>query len=275
VCVRGAACGHVSGLAQQIDEPAYPFVIDKHFLAAHESCQRRDDWSVLPAMLGAHQTLGVIARHCLKVIPKSATIRILSGPNRGFRWVVRAGQHGCWLGRYERNHAALVASIARPGMIAFDVGAHSGYYTLLLSRRVGPRGRVFAFEPNSTNVASLRHHLLINDIRNVEVIQAAVSDKAGHAHFHDDGYISRLADIGRTVRTVRLDDFPSPDFVKMDIEGAEGIAMHGACQLLSSKVTTWFIELHAEPGRSACTNALLRAGYKLQWTTANEFLARP
>ncbi len=35
-----------------------------------------------------------------------------------------------------------------PGMVIFDVGANIGFYTLLLAKRVGPTGRVHAFEPD-------------------------------------------------------------------------------------------------------------------------------
>src|SRR5262249_41231088 len=42
---------------------------------------------------------------------------------------------------------AAISELARPGMVALDVGADIGYYTLQLSRLVGPTGQVVAFEP--------------------------------------------------------------------------------------------------------------------------------
>ena len=50
------------------------------------------------------------------------------------------------------------------------------------------------------------------------------------------------------VPAVSLDEFyqdcPPPDFIKMDIEGAEGEALEGAVRILSTGSTRWLIELH-------------------------------
>jgi FkbM family methyltransferase len=222
-----------------------------------------------------HKLFTDIARLPLRLIPKSAVVPILSGPNRGNRWIVGSGQHGCWIGSYERNYAKQVASEIEPGMVVFDLGAHAGYYTLMMSARVGPSGKVFAFEANADNAANLRRHLRINRISNVEVVEAAVSAENGMANFCDDGYIGHLLGDGRPVPTVRLDNYPTPDFIKMDIEGAEGLAMRGAHRILSSKKSVWFVAVHAEPARTECVNAFRSANYRFTWVAPSEFFARP
>src|SRR4030095_268661 len=92
--------------------------------------------------------IGRLARLPLRAIPKSTVVPILSGPSKGLRWTVGAGQHSCWLGTYEGHFARLLDQLVRPGMLAFDVGAHSGYFTLMLSRLVGETGKVISFEPS-------------------------------------------------------------------------------------------------------------------------------
>jgi FkbM family methyltransferase len=157
-------------------------------------------------------------------------------------------------------------------MTVFDVGAHAGYYTLAMAAKVGRNGRVFAFEPSAENVAHLRRHLDINSISNVTVIEAAVCDRAGAARFHSVGYVGQLSSNGYAVATVRLDDYPVPDFIKMDIEGAEGSAMRGARRTLSRQPVL-FIALHGEPGRSECLQLLKEFGYTIEYVAPNEIRA--
>jgi FkbM family methyltransferase len=165
-------------------------------------------------------------------------------------------------------------------MTVFDVGAHAGYYTLMLSRLVGPQGRVFAFEANPENAAKLRKHLKINGVRNVELIEAAVSDRTGSGFFEVDastdryGYMGTLAERGAPVQTVVLDDFPIPDLIKMDIEGAETRALAGAPRLLSARRTSIFLALHDETIEEAPA-ILKRNNFLLQPVAERETWAMP
>src|SRR3989344_1154319 len=58
-------------------------------------------------------------------------------------------------GSYERETGVLLREIVKPGMTVVDIGAHIGYFTRLLSKAVGPGGRVFAFEPEPENFSLL------------------------------------------------------------------------------------------------------------------------
>jgi len=226
-------------------------------------------------MLGYRQPLGRIARWPLKVIPKDAVLRVLSGPNRGMRWVAGTFNHGCWLGWYEKPSAEYVAALVRPGMTAFDVGSHVGYYTLLLARGAGPRGRVIAFEPNPVNVAHLKQHLRLNNIDNVEIVEAAVSDRNGTGFFSGENAAGKLSSTGTFVKTVRLDDYPRPDLIKMDIEGEETAALRGSENILAERHAVWFIAVHEGPAYTECPALLASRKYTLHWVTHGEVCARP
>jgi FkbM family methyltransferase len=231
-------------------------------------------------MLDPHQPLGRLIRLPFKLISPSSVVRVLTGPNRGLKWVVGAGNQSCWLGTYESDHAGAIAARVKPGMTVFDVGAHAGYYTLMLSRLVGPQGRVLAFEANPANAARLRRHLHLNDTKNIEVIEAAVTDRAGETFFrtNDDlgeyGYMGKISESGTPVRTVRLDDFPTPDLIKMDIEGAETLALSGAERLLSERKSTIFLALH--DGAFEQAPAILKQhGYQIEPVGERELWATP
>ena len=133
--------------------------------------------------LRSESLLGKLARLPLRLIPPGAVVPILQGQLRGARWIVGSGVHGCWLGFYESAKQREIAKRVRRGSDVFDVGAHVGFYTLLFSRLAGTQGRVAAFEPNRANLALLRRHLALNDVANVEVVQAAVTSRSGLTRF--------------------------------------------------------------------------------------------
>ena len=92
----------------------------------------------------------------LRLAPRGRAVPILFGPARGLRWVVGVGLHGCWLGTYEWHKQRRFAREIKPGEVFFDIGANTGFYTLLAAKRTGTGGIVHAFEPNPRNLAPLR-----------------------------------------------------------------------------------------------------------------------
>ena len=129
----------------------------------------------------------------------------------------------------------------RPGMTVLDLGAHVGYYSQLFSEWVGPTGKVYAFEASPENQVILRRNLSSARYANVEVVPRAISDRVGMAKlFVSPGHsnhslIAGFAAAEKVVEipAVSVDAFlaergiASLDFVKMDIEGAETMALDG------------------------------------------------
>jgi FkbM family methyltransferase len=174
--------------------------------------------------------IGKILRFPLRLIPPRIKIPILQGKLRGKTWIVGAGKHGYWLGSYEYKERILFEKTVTKGSIVFDIGAHCGFYTLLASELVGPEGRVFAFEPVARNIYYLKEHLRLNNVSNVDIIEAAVSDicAKGAFDFGSDHFQGKLMSKGSIeVKTVALDDLiernelPIPDYLKIDVEGSE------------------------------------------------------
>lgn len=223
-----------------------------------------------------HNTpLGRLVRLPLRAIPKGTTVRILGGPTRGMRWIVDSAPHACWLGVYERDWRVVFERTVTAGSTVFDLGAHVGFYTLLASVLVGPEGRVFAFEPMPANEAYLRQHLRLNHITNVTVVAAAVSDRSGLAHFEPgpSTVCGRLSANGPLeVPTVSLDDLvaagevPSPDFIKIDVEGAELAVLDGARRLMGETHPTLFVSTHNRDIHPKCCRVLRSLGYDVQAT---------
>ncbi len=138
----------------------------------------------------------------------------------------------------EKTEADFVRRVVQPGMTVLDLGANIGLYTLLLARRVGPNGHVYAFEPAPDNCRLLSHNLHQNQADNVTVIPKAASDtvtsrvlfcKPGHDGDHRvypvEGHVS-AAMVPATSVDAELPNL-AVDFVKIDIQGSETAALRG------------------------------------------------
>jgi FkbM family methyltransferase len=123
----------------------------------------------------------------------------------------------------------------QPGDVVWDVGANAGLTSYFLAQMVGPSGRVYAFEPDETNFEFLLRNIELHQLANVIAVNTALSDKTGTATFCMDGTMSAgLTDSlayssaadSREVETLGLEDACNrfalvPNYIKMDIEGAE------------------------------------------------------
>lgn len=223
--------------------------------------------------------LGALVRAPLKLVPRNRVMRVRSGLNEGASWIAGSSVHGCWLGTYEAEKQARIGQVVAEGMTVWDVGANVGFYSLALSRRVGSRGRVYAFEPLQANVERLREHLRLNDARNVVVVSAALGAKSGNVGFvvapsNSMGHVSEEAP-SCVVRQLSADDFlrdhpdAAPAFLKVDIEGAEADFLAGATRLLAAHRPSMTLALHGEPQRRRCEVTLRDAGYALATLDGN------
>jgi FkbM family methyltransferase len=220
-----------------------------------------------------HTLVGRILRQPLRLIPDNAPLPILQGRLRGKRWIAGAHTHGCWLGSYENEKQRAFESVVQPGSTVFDIGANAGFYTLLASVLVGSSGRVYAFEPLPRNIQLLREHLRINEIKNAEVIEAAVSDQSGAALFDDvaGSAMGRLAESGGlSVRTIRIDDLvsqaelPPPDCLKIDVEGGEFLVLSGAQSTIGKHRPKILLATHGSDVHQRCCGLLRGLGYQIE-----------
>jgi FkbM family methyltransferase len=228
------------------------------------------DWSGI----SRETLLGRALRHALRWIPSRAVLTVRQGVNSGCKWISGSSVHGCWLGSYELEKQSVVKTYTKPGMTAFDLGANAGFFTLMFSRLVGAAGNVWAFEPLAENVHMLRQHIQLNHLRNVTIVQAAISSASGLAPFEKAksnamGRVTTNANSNYRVPTLTLDQIiadggsPMPDIVKVDVEGAEAAVLEGAEGLLRSGHAIWLIALDEDTTRDWCVDRLDRAGYRL------------
>jgi len=171
---------------------------------------------------------------------------------------------------YEPQVADALERLVRPGWTCLDVGAHVGYFTLLLARLVGEQGKVLAFEAAPENARLLARNVRLNKLeRRVMVENLAVADGPGELALYAarsggstewtlDAAFAGREDLVPTprqavpVQAVALDDyFPAGarvELVKMDIEGGEARALPGMRRLLRDAQPIVLLEFHREVG---------------------------
>jgi FkbM family methyltransferase len=233
---------------------------------------------------------GKILRLPLRLIPKRMVLPILQGRLRGKKWIVGAGEHGYWLGSYEMSKRLAFEREINPGSIVYDIGANVGYFSLLASVLVGEKGKVFAFEPLPRNIEFLKKHISLNKLTNIEVIEAAVSSQSGEAFF-DLGAstaMGHLSDSGKLqVQMVCLDDLVSagevtaPDYIKLDVEGAEYDALRGAEAVIDKFHPVLFLDTHQRSAHQNTIDFLEQNNYQFEildgktLAETKELIARP
>lgn len=185
-------------------------------------------------------------------------------------------------GCFEPETVAYVQSILKPGMTFVDVGANIGQYTLIASRSVGPAGRVFSFEPHPHTFAELNRHVAMNDAKNVQTFECALSDSKGKAKlwlgYSDNAGANSLNPTINTsghsveIKTERMDDqlrdVDRIDLMKIDVEGAELLVLNGGIETIERTMPILVVEFSDERFTAGF-------GYSnsdiVQWLTARGF----
>jgi FkbM family methyltransferase len=137
----------------------------------------------------------------------------------------------------------------REGDIVLDAGAFCGECSVEFARMVGPSGHVYALEPDPVNRAVLIRNLEKNRVKNVTVLPYALWDlseklsfagrgDAGSAisalHTFKNVTVARLEVEGKTAAAIFEEIGAIPDFIKMDIEGAEVEALESMIPLIAA-----------------------------------------
>jgi FkbM family methyltransferase len=173
---------------------------------------------------------------------------------------------------YEASVNLALRDLCQPGSIVFDVGANEGWLTLLISRLVGPKGIVCAFEANPHILDVITKNLVSNGCNNFYINHACVWKTSGEVldfyippdHSQGASLYQAQYHPKEAVKTIALDDFImsqnlEPSVVKMDIEGAEFEALQGTKEYISRSRPHLILEQSTHDGR--CLDFLQNKGY--------------
>lgn len=161
-------------------------------------------------------------------------------------------------GACEPEVVHLMRRVLREGDLAIDGGANIGFMTMIVSRLVGEKGRVEAFEPSTINYKKLMANLTLNRTENVFVVNSPLWSETSPTILHQgvDSGSSSLMPFNGALNTlpchgITLDRWfemydQTPRFLKLDIEGAELHALIGAQALLKRGIDFISCELNQE-----------------------------
>ena len=221
----------------------------------------------------------IICRSGLQYMP----VRVRHGLPKGASWTLYPWT-SYWRAIYEPWISDAILSLGDlTGKSCWDLGAHFGYYSIGLARKVGPTGSVAAFEPFPSSFARLERHRQMNDLSWMKALPFAASDEKRQADFFSD--TSRgdtgvhLAYDGETktantpliqIQTERLDDLVDrneikpPDLIKIDVEGHGHRALSGAHNCIRNKRPVIVMGFHSDHEVEGTLSLLKPLGYR--WT---------
>ena len=181
-----------------------------------------------------------------------------------------------------RLNLFIIKNIIKENLIFFDLGAHYGWFSLLVSNLL-PNSKIYAFEPDPNVLKILER----NKRPNIEIINKAVSDKEGKIKFYSRPLLSsgistlniesenlafkEIPYQEIEVESITLDNFCFenniyPDFVKIDVEGAEEMVLRGSQEILKNYNPIIAIEIWFKPFSDVYKNSieiLKNFGYKM------------
>lgn len=155
-----------------------------------------------------------------------------------------------FLGRwYDYPLQKLLQKVLQPGDEVIDVGADIGLFALAVRRCVGESGKISVIEPNPRLNQGLQRHIELNHLENIHIYPVALSNFEGTASLYfseqqlSSGSLQKA--INSDEESIGIQSIPvnvtigdrllpdaQPRLIKLDIEGAEFLALQGLAKLV-------------------------------------------
>lgn len=159
----------------------------------------------------------------------------------------------------------LAERFVRPGQHVWDVGSNVGIFAIAAAHRVGAEGSVLVVEADPCLAALIQRSACLpeNRDRSISVLCAAASSTFGVATFHiamrarasnslhapgsphahtQSGGVRYVQPVATLPLDALLDEFPAPSVIKIDVEGAELMAINGCRKVLQVARPIVFLE---------------------------------
>jgi FkbM family methyltransferase len=244
-----------------------------HFVqSAYGACRR------IPA-LG-----GLLHRAADRLLPHGTRVwtRLPGGLGKGLWFCLNPRfEQGYINGDHEPWVQEVLKARLRRGDCFYDVGAHTGFFSVIAARLVGEKGSVVAMEADPQNAALLRANVARNGMTQVRLIAAAIWSFSGELRFtqaseasnRTEGRVAPEAAAGErtiTVPAVTLEDLffreheRPPQLIKIDVEGGEWEVLQGTQRLLAEAKPALLCEVHDPAMIDKIQEFLRRFGYAVE-----------
>ena len=177
--------------------------------------------------------------------------------------------------------------------VVFDIGSNIGAFTIPFAKKVGPKGKVFAFEPQSFIYNLLKDNVKLNNLKNINLFKNGVGDRERNIKI-DEMDFTFAGNFGgftltsaysnsncgvvknikkKNVKIIKLDDFLHIDrcnFIKIDVELMEMDVLKGAKKFLNKYKPILWIENH-QIFPNKINKYLLENDYTSYWACTKMF----
>jgi FkbM family methyltransferase len=206
-----------------------------------------------------HPGRGILGKLAWWLQPKEVPAEPLPGIKVKVR-LCSSAETALFGGRFEAHRESEVfAGRLKEGMTVFDIGANLGVYALSFAQRVGPTGRIYAFEPVPATFARLKEHIALNGATNIIPVPFALFDREGRMEmwvdeeWHGEKSFFRqpkkksmplLVPVTTIDLFVNREGIERVDAIKLDAEGAELAIVRGADQTLRRDKPLLMVEIN-------------------------------
>ncbi len=168
-------------------------------------------------------------------------------------------QHIFFTGLYDPGSINYMKSFLKEGDAFIDIGANVGCFALIGSRTVGKTGRVIAFEPVKSVFERFEYNISLNQLENITAVNEAVSNQneilklylAKKENMGMSSIFRHDTESGETQEVkastldayIEKDEVPGIKLIKIDIEGAEILALEGMTSLISRYRPAFLVEV--------------------------------
>ena len=202
--------------------------------------------------------------------------RIIGGPLRGYKIFTSWHDYPAAItGRTEKRLISWIQTNIKPGETWLDVGAHYGYTAIALSRQVGSRGRVIAFEPMLTTAGYLKQTMAVNGFSQSTALPFALGQRSDIKITQlsvERGMIDSTIENSAKVQFIEtsLDwlwpqinsNDPNINGIKIDVQGLELSVLQGMIGILRVQTPIILLEFHKGADREKISALLSSAGYQ-------------
>jgi hypothetical protein len=190
------------------------------------------------------------------MMPKKGYRKVLFGPAAGCVMEIDPRQRiRPYLGVHEWELNGYFKRLVTPGSKCFDLGGNDGYDALMIATL--SRGKVASFECDPSTAITLRQNIAQNPKLDICVVESFVGSESGD---------------GKTTIDEAARQMFVPDFIKIDIEGAEDAALEGASNTLTQNHPGMIIEVHGLDKEQRCLAILRDYGYSTSIVNQSWFM---
>ncbi len=185
-------------------------------------------------------------------------------------------------GEWAAEELELLIQLSKPGDNVIDIGANIGTHSIPLAKAVGPKGAVYAFEPQRQTFQMLCTNAQLNSIHNLHAFCNGIGaqrstgfapESAAALQGNIGNFSLKNCSIGETVDILTLDELELPQIhlIKIDVEGMEKEVLGGGRKLITRDRPILFVENNIPEHSAALVEELESLNYTCYWHLANYY----